>query len=253
MAKKGFTLAEIMIVLTVIGVLTAILLPVAFHGAPDENVLKFKKANNTLGTVIKELVSSGEYYTPGDLGKDKSGNWVTKKDYFLRTFADVISVKEVVYPPNETGTYNTNWVVGESDPNKYTVIDTACKTKQASLSSYVVSTDNVYYYEYNDSSVYGADSVYIVNEIRNPFYHRWDQVTDSSTCKSMPAGPAQTKCIKDHLILNGFYYVHKIFCIDVDGINKGEDPFGYGIRVDGKILVGKRASEWILKSAQEKD
>ena len=41
MKKKAFTLAEIMIVLVIIGVLSAILLPVAIHSAPDENVMKF--------------------------------------------------------------------------------------------------------------------------------------------------------------------------------------------------------------------
>ena len=55
--KKAFTLAEILIVLVIIGVLTAILLPIAFQSSPDENVMKFKKANNTLGTIIRELTS----------------------------------------------------------------------------------------------------------------------------------------------------------------------------------------------------
>ena len=37
---KAFTLAEVMIVLTVIGVLTAILLPVARQSMPDEDLMK---------------------------------------------------------------------------------------------------------------------------------------------------------------------------------------------------------------------
>jgi len=40
---KGFTLAEVMIVLTVIGILAGILIPVANNSRPDENVMKFKK------------------------------------------------------------------------------------------------------------------------------------------------------------------------------------------------------------------
>ena len=66
--KCGFTLAEIMIVLSIIGILTAILLPIANHSRPDENVMKFKKANTTLARAISELVNSDEYYLDGDLG-----------------------------------------------------------------------------------------------------------------------------------------------------------------------------------------
>ena len=65
--KKAFTLAEIMIVLTVIGILTAILLPVAFHSTPDEAAMKFKKANANLGTLVREMVSSEKYYKESDV------------------------------------------------------------------------------------------------------------------------------------------------------------------------------------------
>ena len=41
--------------------------------------------------------------------------------------------------------------------------------------------------------------------------------------------------------------------MDIDGIGKGEDPFGYGIRADGKVLPGARADEWLQKSIQEKE
>ena len=94
--KKGFTLAEIMIALVVIGVITSILLPAAFNNVPNENVMKFKKGNATLAKVINELVTSGEYYTPGDLGKDKNGNWVEDTAYLCLTIADVLNAKEKV-------------------------------------------------------------------------------------------------------------------------------------------------------------
>ena len=37
-----------------------------------------------------------------------------------------------------------------------------------------------------------------------------------------------------------FFAVYKTYCADVDDINKGEDPFGYGISADGKIYNGTR-------------
>ena len=43
----------------------------------------------------------------------------------------------------------------------------------------------------------------------------------------------------------------RVFCIDIDGINKGEPPFGYGIRADGKILTGARADVWLEKGFQK--
>ena len=100
MFKKAFTLAEIMIVLTIIGVLTAILLPVAFQSAPDENVMKFKKANNTLGAVVRELINSDEYYSGGDFGIRANGSQIkgsndVEKKYFCSSFADLLSTKSV--------------------------------------------------------------------------------------------------------------------------------------------------------------
>jgi len=98
--KRGFTLAEVMIVLTVIGVLTAILLPVARQSMPDENLMKFKKAHNTLGTAIRELVTSDKYYLDGDLGTKSDSTVLDRSNdnnflYFCNTIADVVSTKEI--------------------------------------------------------------------------------------------------------------------------------------------------------------
>ena len=93
MSKRiAFTLAEIMIVLAVIGVLTAVLLPVAINSTPNENVMKFKKAHNTLLTTVRELVNSDKYYLDGDLGTRADGNpiyvgtdWRAARRYFCQT------------------------------------------------------------------------------------------------------------------------------------------------------------------------
>jgi len=39
--------------------------------------------------------------------------------------------------------------------------------------------------------------------------------------------------------------------MDVDGIGKGEDPFGYGVSVEGKIFPGTRALEWMQKRTKK--
>jgi len=74
-------------------------------------------------------------------------------------------------------------------------------------------------------------------------------------CDSNPTAEA---CQDDHNLFggthtdeNGFDRIYKVYCIDIDGVNQGEDPFGYGIRADGKILNGTKADEWLDKANQE--
>ena len=69
-----------------------------------------------------------------------------------------------------------------------------------------------------------------------------------------------------------FLRIYKIMCVDVYGIPRdlkkyssvveqyngetecgNECPFGYGIRADGKIINGARATEWLNKSIQGSD
>ncbi len=96
--KYAFTLAEIMIVLTIIGILSAILLPVMFQSAPNENVMKFKKGHNTLLTSIRELVNSDEYYLNGELGIKADGTILDGSHdgdftYLCETLSEIINHK----------------------------------------------------------------------------------------------------------------------------------------------------------------
>ena len=98
--KKAFTLAEIMIVLSVIAILTAILLPSARNVMPDEKVMKFKKGHLAFVNVINELVNSDKYYLNGDLGVRANNVLIDglhegDNTYFCETFADVLgNIKE---------------------------------------------------------------------------------------------------------------------------------------------------------------
>ena len=101
--KKAFTLAEVMITLTVIGIITAVIVPVAIHSKPDEDTLKFKKAHNVLYKTIKYMVESDKYYKNGDLGIRADGTQIaggligddssTTGLYFCNTFTDLVSAK----------------------------------------------------------------------------------------------------------------------------------------------------------------
>ena len=262
--KKAFTLAEIMIVLTIIGILTAILLPIAINSAPDENVMKFKKGNNTLGTVIRELVNSDKYYADGDLGIRADGTLIDgthdgDNTYFCETFADVVSTKSVNCSKNSTLTSETDALldIGEYFDGANNIINSAesvtpkaderCKNAQSIIGAEIKTTDDIVFFQTTPKITYGiiwTDEV----SMNNPDYVVCRE--NDTVCKNarLFAGP---NIIPFHKDKNGFDRVYKIFCMDIDGIDKGEDPFGYGIRADGKIVLGARAQEWLKKSIQK--
>ena len=206
--KKAFTLAEVMIVLTVIGILSAVLMPVAFHAAPDKNAMKFKKAHNVMGTVIRELVSSDQYYQDGDLGK-RVGGATLGATFLCQTMADVLTVKSQNCTSHCKSTASVT--VGTLSTIKANV-DTYCKNAQNAA---IVTSDDVTWFESCSSTTFAAANVRGVS--------------------------------------GGFVNQYKVLCFDVDGISQGEDPFGYAVRYDGKIIPGARADAWTQKSIQRGD
>ncbi len=245
---KAFTLAEVMIVLTVIGVLTAILLPVARQSMPDENLMKFKKAHNTLLIVIRELVTSDKYYKDGDLGIRADGNPVDSATYFCETIANIINTKSVNcvdriesdYKYVVLCQYNGNPICTPSIEisTSKTYLDNACR-KNFAYAKQIEMSDNIIFY----------DPV--------PQYH-------FGLGGGNEDAPSQTTLGKDNRIFSsvnhdGFDRLFKYFCIDIDGVHPqatesdcvNECPFGYGISVYGKIMLGTRAEQWLERETLE--
>ena len=283
----GFTLAEIMIVLVVIGVLSAILLPVAINSTPNENIMKFKKGNNTLGTVIRELVNSDEYYGK-DLGYKPDGtNISSEKDsdivYFCKTFSEMLNTKSVNCGTQNNGDdayISLDWKVNQigfiiSGKNSISeILDYYCKKNESNVNPEIVTSDSIVYYQVSPAHTFGAftNFKYDTPEKKCLFRAYWNG-TDGATC--VPSGDTYvcTSSTNPEPEGGAYYYVkedgtatypgtspigktlynYKTFCMDIDGIGKGEDPFGYGIRIDGKIMYGARANEWLQKSIQEKE
>jgi len=239
---QAFTLAEIMIVLTVVGIMTAIILPAAINSSPNENVMKFKKANAALHRVIKELHSSDKYYHELNILVKPNGQAINDVRYFCECMADVLSPKYVSC--KNSGGYQEGWFALDWDVNKVKgdilmkdYVDTACSEAAKDLKSpEIITSDNVSWYSSNPGYFYGAfpmnQNFWNGEGTDGSNYCTAITVEDQNTCKS-----------------RGFYYyIYKIYCLDVDGMNEGEAPFGYGIDYQGRIFMGSRAQEWMEKS-----
>ena len=149
--KKAFTLAEVLITLTVIGIITAVIIPVAIHSKPDENIMKFKKAHNTLYQVISTLINSDEYYLDGDLGAKPDGSIVDSATYFCETFSDVITVKKANC--TKRGDYhNSYWAIEQPKAD----IDLSCLLAQKSNVDEITLADGVLFYEGSTAVHFGA-------------------------------------------------------------------------------------------------
>ena len=256
MKKIAFTLAEIMIVLSVIAIITAILLPSARNAIPNEKVMKFKKGHNALYNAILELVNSDKYYLDGDLGTKADGTQLlqtqeTYYKYFCETLADVLSIKSVVCNSKSsvagiiillegctaTGTRDAylNCRGLQNSPeymqNRKERLDSLCAMADENNKE-IITTDNVWYFDLNPEATFGAS----INDVF------------SERIFSPPSQNPPTLYESNEMDA-----AYKVFCMDIDGINNGEAPFGYGIRADGKILNGARADEWLNKSIHEKE
>ncbi len=273
--KKAFTLAEVMITLTVIGIITAVIIPVAIQSKPNENILKFKKAHNTLYQTIQILINSDKYYLDGDLGIRADGVQLAGKydEYFCSTVADVLSAKKISCPEDlnthnygqvnlYSGAHDNDLFACEARKNsKYEYIvtsETIAKAKsdlddickKVVTTSYVVAIDNISFFETNPGMKFGS-----AGDV--PKY--CSQYTASGAFPRYFSPPNQFPAIYHDQ--NGMDINYKVYCIDIDSIptkdgSKCDDikdicPFGYGIRADGKILTGKRADEWLLKSISD--
>jgi len=220
--KKAFTLAEMKVVLALIGILTAVLLPNAYKMSPDESVMKFKKGYSTLGTTIRELTTSEQYfYEDGFLNKKPDGTEITNATYFCEAFADMLSVKKV----NCLSTVISGADHACSDWANYrTTLDTHCADAQSQVSGgEIITSDGIIYYNASPGTHFNAT----IGGVTKGFLNAVD--TDGNL-----------RCMK-------------VLCFDIDGLGTGEAPFAFGVRVDGRIYLGTRANEWVKKEVSRNE
>ena len=62
MKKSGFTLAEILIALTIVGVVAALVAPSLHNLLPNRDKVNFLRVYNGIATVAEEIIEDSDYY-----------------------------------------------------------------------------------------------------------------------------------------------------------------------------------------------
>ena len=88
MKKIGFTLAEVLVALTIIGVLAAITAPMLDGIIPDKNKVKVLKAYKTIAHINEELLSDPSLYMPDNAASPCEGLACTDSPSDHRYLAD---------------------------------------------------------------------------------------------------------------------------------------------------------------------
>lgn len=127
MNKKGFTLAETMLVLTVLGIIAAVLVPTIMHSSPKKNKILFVKSYHEAERTIADLVDDERFY-PEPEGfawretVDVDGATYTGDTKFCNSFASKINTlgnincNVAADQPNFTATSGTTWYIPKWSP-----------------------------------------------------------------------------------------------------------------------------------------
>lgn len=228
----------------------------------SKKIEKFEQAHKEFTQGIKKLSTSG-YFCNGDFGLKPdcktqilNDNYLGVRTYFCESFAKVLAAKNVNCNTNEEdvlgihGSYTlaNNFLqcvaTGEKVRLKVTSqtileakkhFDNICSLNANNAGAEIISAnDNIYYEggpdQFGSRNVSPSDcNKYLTKSIRLRYF---------TPANEHPANYGDE---------NGEDISYKVFCIDIDGIAYGEEPFGYGVRADGKVLTGARADEWLKK------
>lgn len=148
--KKAFTVAELLIALGVIGILTAVLMPIVLHIIPDQNALMAKRAYHTTEAVISDLLND-PYCYPKTLsrvglddglgyrkckkwgGEENTGSLTNDKNYskkLVTLFADKLDTTGNIY--NNYTTFKTKdgmiWRFSDFDMSSHAPTDSVLLT-----------------------------------------------------------------------------------------------------------------------------
>jgi len=247
--KVAFTLAELMIVLTVLGVISLMIVPSIMQQRPDEGLLRFKKAYFTLQRTVDAVLNS-DVYSMGDLGHPVGvetllDNQEGAEDIvmpFCHFFAQMLNITGV---ENCTANNFADPVILPVNADGVADYDTAATNLDVACEDFTVR------FVTQDGISWGGFAYDFPEQVSQCVAVADDGISCQDTDGD---GEGDTETVPNpNRDIDGFRTDYCPVCIDVDAIGRGEPPFAFGVRNDGRIILGARANEILNRRAGDID
>jgi len=163
--KRAFSLAEVLITLTIAGVIAMVTIPVITRSFEENQVTLYKSAFKTVESVISELTNDINLYPAGNFYYNSTN---TLANYFCNNFKDKINVISTANcdsytpytAPNFTTSNGMRWF-GFNNNFSTSVANVWVDVDGASKGTSTVGTDVLRIYITSNGKVYANDSTEI--------------------------------------------------------------------------------------------
>lgn len=264
--SRAFTLAECMIVMLVVGVAFAILTPILFLTAPDQDRLKAKKAYHTLLTSVSIMINSPSYaqsegslnmcsYLDSDILSEAEIKDM-RDEYFCLNMAEIVNAEfadcsldlvnsaVATESGNDACTANTSFEFSSSSPRSSVCLKTEAGTEE--------DTEQFVYTDLRDKFDIICEKFYSnANQNQNvdvkTVYNF--KTPDGILWAIQRANFSHNAKISQFDKITGKSAFYNVICINTDSNKSAEFTYGAGVNADGNILLGTKLFEVVEDDA----
>lgn len=259
--NKGFTLAELMVVFTVVAIIAALLIPTLLSVAPDRSELKAKKAYNTLTRAVETLTNNAPYdandgildAVPYITNNDAIIQQHQRNSFFCNNLAELLNVRNA----------NCNEATGAGWMNAKNVTGTALNSNEATAvcaaandcgqKLHFDTTDNVFDFDILQQNLDMICSNYVT--ANNAPANLYNFLT--------PDGSGWIIQKYDFSLTNNTVYggvtfptIYATVCVNTGDLTDRTNTtnlYGIGINRAGKILAGRKLQDLIDRDLNNDD
>jgi len=188
MKKQGFTLAEMVISITIVGAIAAVSIPLISNIIPDRKKIQVLKVHKLLTTINQDILSDPSLYLQtenctglGCRAKPLESNWTTVNDLkncdsgdskYLAILADRLKASEYsIVSDNPQGSFTTQdgiaWSFDKDNNVVELTIDIDSAGENCTHSSACASPDQFSFRVVESGLVFGADPL-TITYLKNP-------------------------------------------------------------------------------------